>query len=273
MASVTCCSGTLDDGKSKGEIVEIAGFKCYQAAKPTESFDSEKLVIILPDIFGHELINTQLVADEFSKAMNCLCIIPDLFDGAAAPFSLAKSIDTLLGEVPGTIFQKMYAVGQLIWYGPSFLARNPFPKTAVKVEAIVKEFRSNRGIKKIATSGYCYGGTLAMHLGVKDDIFDSICVAHPGTFEFEKTIAALKAPSAYVMTPDKDMQMKEAECKKVEDLLKARDTPAGTYTYVFKRYANMAHGFATRGNRNVPEISQARDDAFQVAVDFFKKTM
>lgn len=271
MASVTCCTGTLDEGKSNGEIIEVAGFKCYQAAKPSESFDSEKLVLILPDIFGHEFVNTQIVADAFSKELNCLCIIPDLFDGAACPFSLAKAIDVLQGEVPGTFFQKVYSVGQFLWYGPAFLARNPFPKSAAKVEKIIKEFRTNRGIKKIATSGYCYGGTLAMHVGVVEGTFDVICVAHPGAFEYEKTIAALKAPSAFIMTPDKDFQVKEPECKKIEELLKARNTPEGTYSYIFKRFAKMAHGFTTRGNRSVPEISQARDDAFQLAVDFFKK--
>lgn len=274
MASVTCCTGTLDEGKPNGEIIEVAGFKCYQAAKSSsssDSFDSEKLIIILPDIFGHEFINTQIVADAFSKELNCLCIIPDLFDGGACPFTLAKAVDMLMGAVPSTFFQKAYSVGMFLWYGPAFLSRNPFPKTAVKVQTIINEFRTNRGIKKVATSGYCYGGTLAMHVGVHENTFDVISVAHPGAFEFEKVIPSLKAPSAFIMTPDHDFQIREPECKKVEDLLKIRNTPEGAYVYIFKRFLNMAHGFTTRGNRSVPDISQARDDAFNLAVDFFKK--
>jgi len=275
MASVTCCTNsTLDEGKPMGEIIKVAGFNCYQAAKSSsssETFDSEKLVLILPDIFGHEFINTQVVADAFSKELNCLCVIPDLFDGAACPFSLTKALDMMSGEVPATFFQKAYAIGTFLWYGPAFLMRNPFSKSAVKVETIIKEFRENLGIKKIATSGYCYGGTLAMTVGVKENSFDVICVAHPGAFQFDKVIPTLKAPAAFVMTPDIDFQVKEPECKKIEDLLQVRNTPEGTYSYIFKRYPKMAHGFTTRGNRNVPEISQARDDAFQLAVDFMKK--
>ena len=44
---------------SAGEIVKIGGIECY-VATPTVDYPKDKVVLFLPDGFGHVLVNAQV---------------------------------------------------------------------------------------------------------------------------------------------------------------------------------------------------------------------
>lgn len=76
--SACCVSGSIHDGTPKGEVVEFGGVKTY-VAKPKDGSKS-KTVVFVTDIFGYELPNVRLVADEYADN-GFFVYVPDLLDG------------------------------------------------------------------------------------------------------------------------------------------------------------------------------------------------
>ena len=106
-------------GTPSGTVEQIGGVnsthdpiaETFQTDAPTspayvaKSNDSSKAktVIFIADIFGYELPNVRLLADEFAK--NGLhVLIPDLFDGDYVPHDLLKAIvPQESDETPGLV--------------------------------------------------------------------------------------------------------------------------------------------------------------------------
>jgi dienelactone hydrolase len=272
MSSLACCGGSIDEGIPLGNVEEISGIKCYISQKPESNFNEDVLIIISTDVFGYTLPNTRLLADKFSKEMSSLCVVPDLFDGTEPPANLMDSIEVIT-EPTHSIFKKIYAIGRMLWYFPAFLYNNPKTKCISRLETVIKEYRDNRGIKKVAMQGYCFGGGLSISMGQKPYFIDVFCAAHPAGFDVPTTIANLIKPGAFILTPDKDMQLKHPQCDMIADLLKKRDEPVGTFPHLVKIYRNIHHGFAVRGDEKNPEVNAARVEAFNLAVTFFKQIL
>jgi dienelactone hydrolase len=65
-----CISGHIHEGTPEGTFQTIAGLRTYA----TQGGDKRYPVIFLPDVFGIDLRNTQLLADEsvLPGAVNCI---------------------------------------------------------------------------------------------------------------------------------------------------------------------------------------------------------
>ena len=247
-----------------GSMIRVEDIECYQA-KPAEVKNSDTLIVIATDVFGHTLPNSQLLADKFSEACGALCVAPDLFSGRPLPADLMDKIEAV--SEPGTgFFAKVAAFLSLLWHFPGFIFRNPPAKSLARVEKVIQFYRK-QGFKKIAVSGYCWGGQVATALGQKKDLIDVFCASHPGGIKVPQDIDALVTPAAYVLTPDKDLQIKHAEAKQLEAALNKK-----TFSHIVKCYANMHHGFAVRGG-NQPDVLEKRKDAFELAANFFKDVL
>jgi hypothetical protein len=48
-----------------GKIEKIGGVESY-VATPEVDYPKDKVVLFLPDVFGHKLVNAQLLADDFA---------------------------------------------------------------------------------------------------------------------------------------------------------------------------------------------------------------
>jgi len=75
----------LHEGTPNGHFEELHGLRTY-IINPSSSSNQEKVdtIILLTDIYGPDYINTQLVADEWSK-QGWKVVIPDLFVGDPVP--------------------------------------------------------------------------------------------------------------------------------------------------------------------------------------------
>ena len=75
----------LHEGTTNGHFEELHGLRTY-IINPSSSSNQEKVdtIILLTDIYGPDYINTQLVADEWSK-QGWKVVIPDLFVGDPVP--------------------------------------------------------------------------------------------------------------------------------------------------------------------------------------------
>ena len=271
MSSLACCTGKVYQGDEipQGEVSVVADIKCYFAPKPEgTTLIEDTLIILATDVFGYTLPNSRVLADKFTKETSALCVIPDMFNGSELPPSLMDSMEPLM--IPSSFFAKVSAVGALLYHMPGFMYRNPQSKCLEILQRVIKDFRVNKGIKKVAVIGYCWGGSLAIQLGCTDDI-DVFVANHPGPFDIPKCIDKLKAPGAYSLTPNNDMAIKQPQCDQIIDLLKKKNN--GTYKHQVKQYPTMVHGFAVRGNTKDPETAINREECLKSNAAFIKEVL
>jgi len=73
----------LHEGTPLGKFEDLHGLRTY-IINPSNSDGKLDTIILLTDIYGPDYINTQLVADEWSK-QGWKVVIPDLFVGDPVP--------------------------------------------------------------------------------------------------------------------------------------------------------------------------------------------
>ena len=272
MTSHFCCSGFIDEGIPKGEVTVVDGIRCYRAAAPVPLVHKDKLIIIGTDVFGYTISNIRLIADTFSRESSSLCLVPDLFNGTEPPPSLIDSVHALNDEQAG-FFAKLSAVGSMAYHIPGFFLRNPRGACVAKLLKVIDHYKRTEGIKDVLMVGYCFGGGLAIDIGQRTDgAVTAFCAVHPAGFDIPAVIARLAVPAAFLLTPDKDFQLRRPECELIQRLLTQRDTPPGSFRHAVRLYDGMAHGFAVRGNEKDPAVLRARLDALNFVLDFYRSS-
>lgn len=63
-----CATGSLHTGTPTGRFEQVNGLRTYVADAPSGS--PKGIVVIIPDAFGIELPNNQILADEYAKNGN-----------------------------------------------------------------------------------------------------------------------------------------------------------------------------------------------------------
>lgn len=165
-----------------------------------------------------------------------------------------------------SIFSKFYSILRLLWYFPGFLIRNPSSKGLERVERVIRTLRHDK-VSKVALQGYCWGGKIAVHLAQKPDVVDAICSAHPGGLSLPADIDRIQKPVVFVLA-EKDWEIKAPQVKIIEDTLAGKP-----FEHRVQLFPHVAHGFAVRGDENDPAVKQLRQDAFNLAANFFKKAL
>lgn len=128
---------------------------------------SPTAIILLPDVIGHQLINTQLLADQFA-ANGYLTVVPDLFFGNPVPLNPPAGFD---------IFQ--------------WLRDFPPERVDTVVQSTIEYLKRSEGITTIAAAGYCFGGKYVVRfLGKGVSVGYA---AHPSMVD-EAEFAGIKGP-------------------------------------------------------------------------------
>ncbi|EOD50189.1 putative dienelactone hydrolase family protein [Neofusicoccum parvum UCRNP2] len=231
-----CCTvGIKHEGTPVGKIEKIAGYNTYVSYPPDKS--TENTVFIVSDIFGYQLINAQLIADQFA-ANGYFVVIPDLFDDGALPIDLPKGFDVMkwLDDYPPTRIDPI-------------------------VQAVIKELRSNKGVKRIGAAGYCLGAKyVCRHL--KTGLFDAGYIAHPSLVEPEE-VRAIQGPLS-IAAAETDAIFPTPKRRESEDILV--DIKA---TYQINVYSGVTHGYAIRDDISKKHVKFAMEQAFLQAVHWF----
>ena len=154
-------------------------------------------------------------------------------------------------------------------------------------------YLQSRGIERIATTGYCFGGRYAFRLLAPGKGVDAGFSAHPSLLENGEILAITKpisvaaaggffslllsflslfftccASIAQVLTctcTEIDTMMPPARRLEIEGLL-ANNV---TQPYQVNLYGGAAHGFGVRGDVSDPEQKFAKEAAFYQAVRWF----
>jgi len=77
MSCENCSKGAVLPGSPAGTLTEDGA---YFIAGPEPS---TRVVVLLTDAFGLPLVNCKIIADNFSKSLDCDVWVPDIFNGAS----------------------------------------------------------------------------------------------------------------------------------------------------------------------------------------------
>ncbi|KAJ7100473.1 Alpha/Beta hydrolase protein [Mycena epipterygia] len=243
---VECFKDFKHEGPPEGMVVQIGGVKCYLAT-PRMDYPKNKALLYLPNVFGMELHNNQLLADDFARS-GFKTIIPDIMNGDpvspaayyldAPPFDLDK------------------------WFSHHDAAKTRPPIDAV-IALLAKE-----GITSLSATGYCFGARYVFDLAF-DKAIQVAAVAHP-TFlvvpdDLEKYRAKATAPLLMNTCTFDEMFPLEAQAQ--ADVILG----GGKFAPGFKReyFEGCTHGFAVRGDMSDPKAKAGKEDAFKVTVEWF----
>ncbi|KIK52828.1 hypothetical protein GYMLUDRAFT_265248 [Collybiopsis luxurians FD-317 M1] len=240
-----CVKGVTHEGEPKGKWEEINGVNCY-ITTPTNDYPKDKAIIFLTDLFGPQLINSRLLADDFA-ANGFKTIVPDIFNGDAAP---ADALN------PGSTWDLMAWFGK---HGPE-VTRPPIDKV---LESLKKD-----GVTSFGVLGYCFGGRYAFDLAF-DGVPKAVAVAHPSLLQIpsdlEKYVSTAKAP-LLINSCTVDSQF-PLEAATQADKIFANFAPG----YKREYFEGCTHGFAVRGDISDPKVKAGKEGAFKATVEWLIK--
>jgi hypothetical protein len=79
MSCPDCFSGHVHEGAVSGEKIKLHGLDVYATGPNFQ--DAKGIIVIIPDAFGWEFINSKLWADEVAKRGQWRVLLPDFMNG------------------------------------------------------------------------------------------------------------------------------------------------------------------------------------------------
>jgi len=240
-----CVKGVTHEGTPKGKWEKIGGVDTY-VATPTKDYPKDKAILFLTDVFGPQLINAQLLADDFAEN-GFKTFVPDYLNGDPIPPDALKE---------GSGFDIMK------WF-PSHGAAQTRPTLDNVIKALKEQ-----GITTFGATGYCFGGRYVFDLAF-ENIIKAAVVSHPSLLQvpadLEKYFSSSKAP-LLINSCEVDSQFPLESSAKADVIF-----GEGKFAPGYKReyFEGCTHGFAVRGDMKDEKVKAGKEGAFKGAVEWF----
>ena len=232
-----CCVTTFKhEGTSTGKITTVAGVESYVAGAEN-GFD--KVVVILTDIYGPKLINTQLIADQFAEQLKAQVVVPDLFNND--PYNPESGIELM-----------------------DWLKNHGIEGSKKFTKTFLENLTKESSPKEIFGVGYCYGAPLVLENLVEGGFFKLGAIAHP-SFTTPEEYSKVAKPLLISSAPDDELFVPELRTKAIEVL-----TTNKTW-FLVNLFEGAPHGFAVRGDLSQPKVKFAKEKAFADVVLWFQQ--
>lgn len=138
----------------------------------------------------------------------------------------------------------------------------PGGKKAVR-RAKVK-MRSNLGVERIGSVGYCFGAKYVARFLAKGKGVDVGAMAHPSFVDADE-IRAIERPLT-IAAAEIDHVFSEDMRHETERILKE-----GKKIYQITLYSGVEHGFAVRSEMSKKEVKYAKEATFLLQVQWFRE--
>ncbi|KAL5493012.1 hypothetical protein ACEPAI_4460 [Sanghuangporus weigelae] len=234
-----CCRGVQHSGEPRGKIEKIAGVETY-IAEPPQGQKSKGVILFYADVWGSMFINNKLIQDFF----------------AAQGFTVV-GIDYFFGD-PVYIHTGEEGFDRPAWMAKSKAqAREYEPKW---FEAIKERYGQDTNYYAV---GYCFGAPFVLEAGASGKIVAG-AVAHPA-FLTETHFQDVKAP-LMLSCSEIDHTFPVEFRRRAEDILVEKK-----HDYFFQVFGGVEHGFAVRGDPNVPIQRWAKEESARGIVAWFDR--
>ncbi|KAF8835155.1 alpha/beta-hydrolase [Paxillus ammoniavirescens] len=234
-----CFTGVQHSGTPVGRVEDLGGLSTYISEPPAAAAAGthKKVILFLADVYGPLFINNQLLQDYFASS-GFVVLGPDYFFGDAVP-------NHPPGRDWGPWLQSVRAP-----------AKEAFPKWLDAVKAIYGTENT-----KYCAVGYCFGAPFVMDLAA-DGFVVAGAFAHPAFLE-ESHFEKLDRPLLLSCSEHDETFPLEAR-RRAEDIMVANKS-----TYHFQVFSGVKHGFAVRGNPDVPQERWSKEESARGIKEWF----
>lgn len=144
----------------------------------------------------------------------------------------------------------------------SWLKTHPTEILDPILDAVIKGLKTDHGITRIGSVGYCFGGKYVIRFLASGKGVDAGFVAHP-SFVTTEEVELITGPLS-IAAPEVDQIFPAELRRKVEDVLQIKKLP-----YQVTLYGGVEHGFAVRTDLTIKEKKFAKESAYFQAVRWF----
>ncbi|KAF5316757.1 hypothetical protein D9619_006548 [Psilocybe cf. subviscida] len=238
-----CVKGVTHEGTPEGKWEKIGGVECY-VGTPKVDYPKEKVVLFLADVFGPQLINAQLLVDDFA-ANGIKTIALDYLNGDPIPPDALN---------PGSEFDIMK------WF-PGHGNDQTRPPIDNVINALKKQ-----GVTAFGATGYCFGGRYVFNLAF-ENIIKAGVVSHPSLLKIPDDLNTYVKDSKtplLINSCTTDSQFPLEASAQADEIFK--DFKPG---YKREYWEGCTHGFAVRGDMSDPKVKAGKEGSFKAAVEWF----
>ncbi|OQO09967.1 hypothetical protein B0A48_04322 [Cryoendolithus antarcticus] len=273
-----CATGSLHTGTPIGRRTKVHGLDCYVADAPSGS--PKGIVVIIPDAFGIELLNNQVLADAYAKEGNFQVLLPDFMAGSPVP---AEALISLSAMSKTGLWNQLYKVGHAVYILRHMVPFLYFCREAVckpRIRAFMHAVREHEAASlPVGVAGFCWGGGHVTKLCWDDEktkdgkgLVDCGFIAHPSFLTYPGDIEKVALPLSCAAA-EHDQQMSAANAKSTEEVLVAKTakTKDQGVEHEFVMYPGAHHGFAVRADEEDKEEAARGKEAEAQAVAWFSK--
>jgi dienelactone hydrolase len=187
------------------------------------------------------------IADQFA-ANGYFVVMPDLYEGDAVSLDRPEDFDIMAWGQKGGPESKGHGPGQV----------DPI------IDTVIEEMRSNLGVERIGSVGYCFGAKYVARFLAKGKGVDVGAMAHPSFVDADE-IRAIERPLT-IAAAEIDHVFSEDKRHETERILKE-----GKKIYQITLYSGVEHGFAVRSEMSKKEVKYAKEATFLLQVQWFRE--
>ncbi|KAF8552883.1 alpha/beta-hydrolase [Imleria badia] len=241
-----CISGVRHEGTPEGKVEVINGVKTY-VATPTGDYSKDKAILFLTDVFGLELNNNLLLADDFARNGFKVYAVDYLNGDPIPPDAFNSGTFDLLG----------------------WLAKHGQEVTRASLDKVITALKE-QGVTQFAATGYCFGARYTFDLAF-DKVIKVAAVAHPSLLKVPEDLEKFKGTGIPLLINSCETdQMFPLESQAQADTILGGGTQTSEL-YRREYFAGCTHGFAVRGDMSIPVIKAGKEGAFKATVEFLWK--
>ncbi|KAJ7472043.1 dienelactone hydrolase [Mycena latifolia] len=253
-----CFKGVKHSGTPVGKTAIIAGVPTYVSDPPSTALEAgapKKVILFLPDVYGPFFLNNQLVQDYFAS-QGFYVVGIDYFLGDPVYIHTEADFDR-----PAWLEKSRKKADEITpkWLDEVRKMHGADSKyCAVGKQPGQESFSDSR---LMILTGYCFGAPFVMDLGATGDIV-AAAFGHPA-FLNEDHFRNLKQP-LLLSCAETDFTFELQSRRRAEDIL--IETKA---KYHFQVFSGVQHGFALRGDPDIPDARWAKEESARGIIGWF----
>ncbi|KAH7124671.1 hypothetical protein EDB81DRAFT_951656 [Dactylonectria macrodidyma] len=247
MSCPECFRGAVHAGEPRGQAMRLHGLNAY-VTEPTGGRQVKGIIVIIPDIFGWEFINSRILADHYADKGDYKVILPDFMHGQAIPVWMLETMRALIA--PGNYLSKPYQLICVMWAFIPFMIRNRFSTSFPAVKGYFEQLRQNEGT--------------ILPIG---PLIDAAFTGHPSWVGIPGDIEKLTLPVSFALG-DLDNHISPDQAEQIRAIVEAKPESAKGEVIL---YENCAHGFAVRGDLKSLEVASQAAKAEDQCIAWFNK--